>query len=103
MIEKMKMVYVVSSVSKKQEMLDGLRELGVLHIAEKKAADRTVSDRFTALSRIASMLLDYAPDKKEQKKGNTSLPVLSDEEFELMFELQKRFIRSISKVLNERR
>ncbi len=36
MIEKMKMVYVVSSVSKKDEMLDGLRDLGLLHLAEKK-------------------------------------------------------------------
>ena len=36
MIEKMKMVYVVSSVSKKDEMLDGLRDLGLLHLAERK-------------------------------------------------------------------
>lgn len=32
-----------------------------------------------------------------------ALKEFSDEEIELMFELQKRFIRSISKVLNERR
>ena len=36
MIEKMKMVCVVSSVSRKDEMLDGLRSLGLLHLAEKK-------------------------------------------------------------------
>ena len=40
MIEKMKMVYVVSSVSKKDEMLDGLRDLGLLHLAEKKSPAR---------------------------------------------------------------
>ncbi len=32
-----------------------------------------------------------------------ALKEFSDEEIELMFELQKRFIRSLSKVLNERR
>ena len=37
MIEKMKMVCVVSSVSRKDEMLDGLRTLGLLHLAERKA------------------------------------------------------------------
>ena len=42
MIEKMKMVYVVSSVSKKDEMLDGLRDLGLLHLAEKKSPARSV-------------------------------------------------------------
>ena len=49
MIEKMKMVYVVSSVSKKDEMLDGLRDLGLLHLAEKKSPARAASERFTTL------------------------------------------------------
>ena len=44
MIEKMKMVYVVSSVSKKDEMLDGLRDLGLLHLAEKKSPARAASE-----------------------------------------------------------
>lgn len=83
MIEKMKMVYVVSSVSKKQEMLDGLRDLGVLHLAEKKAADRAVSDKFVTLSKTASALADYAPDKK--KKGVEEAPILSDQEFDQMY------------------
>ena len=43
MIEKMKMVCVVSSVSRKDEMLDGLRSLGLLHLAEKKSPDRAVA------------------------------------------------------------
>ena len=45
MIEKMKMVCVVSSVSRKDEMLDGLRSLGLLHLAEKKSPDRAVAER----------------------------------------------------------
>ena len=36
MIEKMKIVYVVSSASRKDEMLEGLRNLGILHLSEKR-------------------------------------------------------------------
>lgn len=68
MIEKMKMVYVVSSVSKKDEMLDGLRDLGLLHLAEKKSPARAASERFTTLSKTAGVLLDYAPDKNPRGK-----------------------------------
>ncbi len=80
----MKMVCVVSSVSRKDEMLEGLRSLGLLHLAEKKAPERAVSERFTTLSKTASMLADYAPDKKS--KGREKAPVLSDAEFEDMYQ-----------------
>ena len=80
----MKMVCVVSSVSRKDEMLEGLRSLGLLHLAEKKAPERAVSERFTTLSKTASMLADYAPDKKS--KGREKAPVLSDTEFEDMYQ-----------------
>ena len=83
MIEKMKMVYVVSSVSKKDEMLDGLRTLGILHLSERKSPDRAVAERFTGLSKTASALLDYAPDKKS--KSSEAVPVLSDAQFEEMY------------------
>lgn len=84
MIEKMKMVCVVSSVSRKDEMLDGLRTLGLLHLAEKKSPARAVAERFTTLSKTASALTDYAPDKKSRSKE--SAPVLSDSEFEEMYQ-----------------
>ena len=84
MIEKMKMVYIVSSVSKKDEMLDGLRNLGVLHLSEKKSPQRAVSERFTSLSKTASALTDYAPDKKSKKKEE--VPILSDTQFEEMYQ-----------------
>ena len=64
MIEKMKMVYVVSSVSKKDEMLDGLRDLGLLHLAEKKSPARAASERFTTLSKTAEVIKDYAHNNK---------------------------------------
>ena len=84
MIEKMKMVCVVSSVSRKDEMLDGLRTLGLLHLAEKKSPARAVAERFTTLSKTASALTDYAPDKKSRSKEST--PVLSDSEFEELYQ-----------------
>ena len=84
MIEKMKMVYIVSSVSRKDEMLEGLRNLGLLHLAEKKAPSREATARFETLSRTALLLQEYAQDKKDKKKAE--VPVLSDPEFEAMYQ-----------------
>ena len=84
MIEKMKMVYVVSSLSRKKEMLDGLEKLGVLHIAEKKGAVHAVTEKFTELSRLTASLAEYLPDKKEQK-NRPAKPLLQGEEFEKFY------------------
>lgn len=79
MIEKMKMVYVVTTVSNKEKMLDGLRDMGLLHIAERKNADRAFTERFQSLSKTATALNDYLPEKAVQKE------ILSDKEFEAMY------------------
>ena len=84
MIEKMKMVYVVSSLSQKDNMLSGLKQLGVLHIAEKKSAEAKVSERFTKLSSVAGALREYELPKKEMKKLQ-SVPLLTGEEFESLY------------------
>ncbi len=84
MIEKMKQVCIVSSASKKGEMLEGLREFGLVHISERKAPERAVADRFQNLSKTASALLDYAPDKKAAKSIQKP-EILSDEKFEEMY------------------
>ena len=83
MIEKMKMICIVSSVSRKDEMLDGLRNLGLLHLAERKAPSRAATERFESLSRTASALRDYAPDKKD--KSHIKSELLSDCEFEKLY------------------
>lgn len=80
MIEKMKKVYVVSTVSRKQEMLAGLRDFGMLHLAERKSGDRSISDRFQSLSKTAMTLKDYVG--KDQKEA----PLLSDDEFEKVYQ-----------------
>ena len=40
MIEKMKVVHIVTTASEKTALLDRLRELGVIHFAEKADADQ---------------------------------------------------------------
>ena len=44
MIEKMQMVHIVTTTSGKQEMLKGLREIGILHLSERKSADKETAD-----------------------------------------------------------
>ena len=82
MIEEMKTVYIVSAASQKEEMLKGLRKLGLVHLAEKKAPGKEATERFENLSKTASALLDYVPDKRS--KG-AKPEILSDEEFEAVY------------------
>ena len=81
MIEKMKMVHIVTTVSRKEEMLEGLRDMGLLHLAERKSADRASVERFATLSKTAGQLTEYAPKKQKRKET----PILSDEAFETMY------------------
>ncbi len=81
MVEKMKMVHIVTSASAKDEMIQGLREIGVMHLAEKQSADREVSDRFQTLSKTQMALKDYADKKQEQASG-----ILADDEFNKMYD-----------------
>ena len=81
MIEKMKKVYVVSSVSRKDSLLEELRNLGILHISEKKSASPEAIERFSDLSKALSVLEEYKTDKKK-----TETEILSDEEFEKLYQ-----------------
>ena len=71
MIETMKMVHVVTTVSRKRELIKGLKDLGLLHIAEKKQASPAAARRFQDLSKLSSELQEYAPkqDKGKDKDG----------------------------------
>lgn len=80
MIEKMKMVHVVTSASGKEQMLQGLKDIGVVHLSEKQSADREVLDRLQNLSRTAMALKDYAEPKQKASKE-----ILSEEEFNKMY------------------
>lgn len=78
MIEKMKVVQVVTTASRKTALLDGLRELGILHLSEKRSADKACLERFSSLSSLAMALGDYAEDGAE----NAPLP---DDRFETLY------------------
>ena len=67
MIEKMNMVYIVAARSDRQKMLTQLRNLGLVHLAEKKGPDKETADRFALLSRTAATLKEYAPKKEAAK------------------------------------
>ena len=73
MIEKMKAVCIASQSSHK----DDLRDLGILHIAEKSAADPRFLEEFSALFRVMQELKEY---KAKEEEG-----VLSEEEFDRLY------------------
>ena len=81
MIEKMKMLHIVASASGKEEMLKDLRDMGLLHLAEKQSASRELNEEFQTLSKASNALKEYADPKAKEKKAG----VLSDSEFEKMY------------------
>lgn len=95
MIEKMKVLHIVASASGKEKLLDELRDLGVVHFAEKENADKACLDRFNDLSKAAMALKDYAPKK-------LSSDILSDEEFEPLFEKVIEAIESKKELISKR-
>ena len=81
MIEKMKMLHIVASASGKEEMLKDLREMGLLHLAEKQSASRELNEEFQTLSKASNALKEYADPKAKENRAE----VLSDSEFEKMY------------------
>ena len=65
MIEKMKVVHIVAAASEKAALLDKLRELGIVHFAEKAGADQRHLERFAQLSRMAMTLQEYPKTPQE--------------------------------------
>lgn len=80
MIEKMKAVCVAAQAPRREELLLTLRELGILHLAEKRAADPGLYERFAALSGLMRELKDY------RGKGDPDPPSVTDEELESLFQ-----------------
>ncbi len=79
MIEKMKNVYIVAQASDRNEMLDSLRELGILHISQLCEPDEEISKRLAMISRLSTLLKEYAP------KNNQDAQSLTDEDFEKLY------------------
>lgn len=85
MIEKMKTVCIAAQGSRREELLRSLRELGILHLAEKGAADPQLVGRVSALSRLLPELKEYKSKTGKGKRGGEG-ELLSDEAFEELYE-----------------
>lgn len=96
MIEKMKAVCIVAQDSHKEELLTTLRDLGILHIAEKQAADADVLKRFSMLSHLSLELKDYA------KEENGETTTLSDEQFEQMYQNTVQALEQMTMIKEKR-
>ncbi len=95
MIDKMEAVCIVAQNSRKEELLSSLRELGILHVAQKKEADAELLERFSMLSRLSLELKDYTDDSK------SDADTLSDEQFENMYQDTISALENIN-ILNDR-
>ncbi|MCQ2397866.1 MAG: hypothetical protein MJ052_00995, partial [Sphaerochaetaceae bacterium] len=51
MIEKMFSVVTVAPLNRREEMIEKIRNMGVLHIADRHSADPAISLRFDSLSK----------------------------------------------------
>ena len=56
MIEKMKKIIVLAPSERKESLVAGIRDLGVIHITEKAAPDAGLSARLSELTRMRSVL-----------------------------------------------
>lgn len=80
MIEKMKAVHIVAAADRKAQLLDALRDMEIVHFAEKAAPDGQVTDRFARLSQAITAL-----EERADKKAPGQAP-LSDGEFEALYD-----------------
>lgn len=69
MIEKMKVVHVIVTAEHKAEMLDALRELGIVHFAEKAAPDDACAQKFSVLSHLIALLEEHSTKKQTTEHG----------------------------------
>lgn len=87
MIERMKQVCIVAADCRKDELLTKLRDLNLLHIAERKPAATALTDRFARISKTMNELAEFSP-KKQASAGE-----LSDREFE---ELDSKVVKALA-------
>ncbi len=90
MIEKMFSVVTVAPLNRREEMIEKIRNMGVLHIADRHSADPAISLRFDSLSKTRLSL-------KEIPGSSVSGKVLSEEKFE---ELDASVLGAYSEIKN---
>ncbi len=87
MIERMKKVFVVTPSAHKVEMLNAIRDFGVVHISQKSAPESKYTEKFSSLDKIRAAL-------SEQPKVQQN-PILGCKEFE---ELNERLSKAVASV-----
>ena len=87
MIERMKKVFVVTPSERKVEMLNAIRDFGVVHISQKGAPESKFTEKFSSLDKIRAAL-------SEQPKVQQN-PILGCKEFD---ELNERLSKAVASV-----
>ena len=85
MIERMKKIIVVAPYARKVEMLNAIRDFGVVHISQKSAPESKYTEKLSSLDKIRSVL-------SEQPKVAQN-PVLAKKEFD---SLNERLVTAVA-------
>lgn len=81
MIQKMKKIVIVSPCQRKAALLDGVRDLGLVHISEMAAPDSALSAELNDLNRVRTVLQEAQKAQKaaeKKKKGKDSKEVAEE-------------------------
>ncbi len=87
MIERMKKIIVVAPSARKADMLNAIRDFGVVHISQKSAPESKYTEKFSALDKVRSVLV-------EQPKVAQN-PVLGYKEFDTLNDRLKNAIATV--------
>ncbi len=87
MIERMKKIIVVAPVDRKAEMLNAIRDFGVIHISQKNAPESKYTEKFSSLDKVRAAL-------SEQPKVAQN-PILEKKEFN---SLNERLCKAVSSI-----
>lgn len=78
MIQKMKKIVIVSPCQRKAALLDGVRDLGLVHISEMAAPDTVLSAQLNELSRIRGVLQESQKAAQKKDKGKSGAAVKAE-------------------------
>lgn len=87
MIERMKKIIVIAPVDCKAEMLNAIRDFGVIHISQKNAPESKYTEKFSSLDKVRAAL-------SEQPKVAQN-PILEKKEFN---SLNERLCKAVSSI-----
>ena len=81
MIQKMKKIVIVAPSERKAALLDGVRDLGLVHVTEMAAPDSALSAELNDLNRVRTVLQEAQKAQKaaeKKKKGKDSKEVAEE-------------------------